>query len=196
MIQVVIMLARPELSKSDHLRGPSNHLYRQKGFRRNSGLHVQLRTRTWRRDEKGKSVARLVTPIREQQTYWATWQILTVNSSRSTCQAMPNAPSTGKAEPSPADSPALAPRSQPTFAQSLATLELQHITTTSSMAKLWTCWSCLRHGFKNKSLCSKHFLFCFRWAVCQFSCFFSGLAGGIPSCAHYLCHTATKEHEV
>jgi len=69
MIQVVIMLARPELSKSDHLRGPSNHLYRQKGFRRNSGLHVQLRTRTWRRDEKGKSVARLVTPIREQQTY-------------------------------------------------------------------------------------------------------------------------------
>ena len=42
---------------------------------------------------------------------------------------MPNAPSTGKAEPSPADSPALAPRSQPTFAQSLATLELQHITT-------------------------------------------------------------------
>ena len=24
------------------------------------------------------------------------------------------------------------------------------------MAKLWTCWSCLWHGFKNKSLCSKH----------------------------------------
>ena len=42
----MIMLARPELVKSDHLRGPSNHLSRQKGFIRNSGLHVQLPTRT------------------------------------------------------------------------------------------------------------------------------------------------------